>query len=307
MSPKSLFAICALGFSSLFVTPACQKSGVASLGRSQSPLASTTQIYAGFYRTYGHHFGSITALPSGMNVVIIFGSFSSNNFADSLATIFVPALHAKGIKVEYTGSLALISGAGHYAAGYSARAAAIRDTIIKYGLDGFDIDIEQNYSGQTLTDYTAVYDTLSHYYGPKSGTSHLLTFDTNQPGTNSLFKKVYADVSYVYLQVYGQGTGNLASYWSGFSKYITVSQFIPGFSFYEEDGYPSNIWYDINYPLPATGDGTGNAYDIANYANKGGEFGYAIDRDAPLLSDTDNTIYAPTYVVSKQLMAIMNP
>jgi hypothetical protein len=180
-------------------------------------------------------------------------------------------------------------------------------SITKYGLDGFDIDIEQTYSGQTLTDYTAVYDTLSHYYGPKSGTSNLLTFDTNQPGTNSLFKKVYADVSYVYLQVYGQGTSNLSYYWGTFSKYITVAQFIPGFSFYEEDGYPSNIWYDINYPLPGTGDGTGNAYDIANYANKGGEFGYAIDRDAPLTSDTDNTIYAPTYVVSKQLMSIMNP
>ena len=294
-----------LGVVLLLTSSSCQKNLNASdpkLSNAQ-PLASSSQIYVGFYRTYGHHFGSITAMPSAVNIVDLFGGFSY--FGDSLASIIVPALHTTGIKVEYTGSLALISGAGHNAAGYHATAAAIMDTINKYGLDGFDIDIEQNYSGQTLTDYTAVYDSLAHYLGPKSGTAKLLTFDTNQPGTNSLFKKVYADVSYVYLQIYGQGTGNLSYYWGTFSPYISSSKFIPGFSFYEENGYPSNVWYDVNYPI--SGEGTGNAYDIANWSPKGGEFGYAIDRDAPLTSDTDNTIYAPTYVVSKQIAAILNP
>ena len=308
MKSTTMLAKGLLCLSLLLVGNACQKKlnvSYPKLAAAQSLAGSTSQIYAGFYRTYGNHYGSITAMPSSVNVVILFGGFSSRNFSDSLANIFVPALHAKGIKIEYTGSLALISGAGSNAAGYHATVAAIMDTINKYGLDGFDIDIESQITGQTLTDYTAVYDSLAHYLGPKSGTGKLLTFDTNQDGTNSLFDNVYADVSYVYLQVYGQGTSNLSYYWGTFSPYITSSQFIPGFSFYEENGYPSNVWYDVNYPI--NGEGTGNAYNIASWGPKGGEFGYAIDRDAPLTSSTDNTIYAPNYIVSQQLAAIMNP
>ena len=308
MNLKSFFATGSIGAALLLSALSCEKKlspPSRTLSDAKSLSSGSTQIYVGYYRTYGNHFGSITTMPSVVNIVDIFGSFSY--FGDSLPSM-VTTLHGKGIRVEYTGSLALIAGAGSNAAGYHATAAAIMDTVNKYNLDGFDIDIEQFYSGQTLTDYAAVYDSLAHYLGPKSGTGKLLTYDTNLDGTNALFDSVYQDVSYVYFQDYGQGAGNLPYYWSTYSSYISSSQFIPGFSFYEEYGYQAgNIWYDVNYPLPATGDGTGHAYDIANWSPKGGEFGYAIDRDAPLLSDTDNRIYAPTYVVSNQLAAILNP
>jgi Ricin-type beta-trefoil lectin domain-like/Glycosyl hydrolases family 18 len=269
--------------------------------------SSPHELMLGFYRTYGNHFGSITSLPDSLDIVDLFGSFSSNNFGDSLKSIFVPALHARGIRVTWTGNLSIPTGISHTATGYDSTAQIIMDTINKYNLDGFDIDIESTPSGSDLTDMTGVYTALSKYLGPKSGTTKLLTFDTNQPGSNSLFRKVYPLVSYVLMQTYGQGSSDLQYTWNTFSNYISSAQFIPSFSFYEEYGYPSNIWYDVTYPE----DGTGNAYDIARWepstGKKGGEFAYAIDRDAPLSSATDNTIYAPNYAVTKQLIQIMNP
>ncbi len=269
--------------------------------------SSPHELMAGFYRTYGNHYGSITALPDSLDFVVIFGGFTSNNFIDSLQNIFVPALHARGIRVTYTGSLAIPAGVPHTASGYDSTARMIMDTINKYNLDGFDIDIESTLSASDLADWTGVYTALSKYLGPKSGTTKLLTFDTNQGGSNNLFKKVYSMVSYVLFQSYGQGSSNMQSTWNTFSSHISSTQFIPSFSFYEEYGYPSNIWYDVTYPE----NGTGNAYNIARWepkkGKKGGEFGYAIDRDAHLTSSTDNTIYAPDYAVTKSLIQIMNP
>lgn len=180
-------------------------------------------------------------------------------------------------------------------------------TINKYGLDGYDIDIESNPSGTTLTDMAGVYNALSAYLGPKSGTGKLLTFDTNQTGSNSLFQQVYADISYVFLQAYGRGASTLQSTWSTFSSRISSTQFVVGFSFYEENGYPSNYWDDVIYPQ----NGTGRAYDYARWeptsGKKGGTFGYAIDRDAPLTSQHDNTIRTPNFRVTNDLIKIMNP
>jgi hypothetical protein len=152
-----------------------------------------------------------------------------------------------------------------------------------------------------------VYNALSAYLGPKSGTGKLLTFDTNQSGSNSLFKLVYTDISYVFLQAYGRGTSGMQSTWSTFSPYISSTQFVIGFSFYEENGYPSNYWDDVIYPE----NGTGRAYDYARWepstGKKGGTFGYAIDRDAPLTSQHDNTIRTPNFKVTNDLIKIMNP
>ncbi len=269
--------------------------------------SSPHELMAGFYRTYGNHYGSIVALPDSLDFVVIFGGFTSNNFIDSLQNVFVPALHARGIRVTYTGSLAIPAGVPHTASGYDSTARMIMDTINKYNLDGFDIDIESTLSASDLADWAGVYTALSKYLGPKSGTTKLLTFDTNQGGSNNLFQKVYPMVSYVLFQSYGQGSSYMQNTWNTFSGYINSTQFIPSFSFYEEFGYPSNIWYDVTYPE----NGTGNAYDIARWepatGKKGGEFGYAIDRDAHLTSATDNTIYAPDYAVIKSLIQIMNP
>jgi hypothetical protein len=274
---------------------------------------SAHEIYAGFYRFQGPCYGpglngsNFSKVPDSLDVLIVFCFSSSSPVADSVPG-WINALHAKGTKVIVTGNLDLAPGASNNTAGYTQTAQRIMDSIVnRYGFDGYDIDIESNPSGTDLTSKTGVYTALSKFLGPKSGTGKLLTFDTNQSGSNSLFRKVYTMVDYVWLQAYGRGASTLQSTWNTFSPYIKSSQFVPGFSFYEENGYPGNVWYDVTYPV----NGTGRAYDYARWepagAKKGGVFSYAIDRDAPLTSSTDNTLYVPTYIVSKQLIKIMNP
>jgi hypothetical protein len=271
------------------------------------------EIMAGFYRVEGPCYGSglngsnFSQVPDSLDVLILFCFSPTSPIADSVPS-WVNQLHAKGTKVIMTGNLNLISGAGHNTAGYQATAKYIMDSLVnKYNLDGYDIDVESNPSGQTLTDMVGVYTALSAYLGPKSGTGKLLTFDTNQSGSNSMFTQVYSMVSYVWYQAYGQGTTYLQTTLNTFTRYIASTQFVPGFSFYEENGYPSNVWYDITYPV----NGTGNAFNMAKWepkrSKKGGVFGYAIDRDAPLKSSTDNTLYVPDYIVTNKLIKIMNP
>ncbi|NIG55435.1 glycosyl hydrolase family 18 protein [Chitinophaga sp. Cy-1792] len=333
-SPLFTAMIAACLFSATFLLSACTKnltdsnlstqSGVSAQSASAALTASDSslqaykktqhEIYAGFYRFQGPCYGAglngsnFSAIPDSMDVLIVFCFSSTSPVADSVP-VWINKLHNKGTKVIVTGNLNLISGASANTAGYAATAKYIMDSIVnKYGFDGYDVDIESNPSGTTLTTMTGVYTALSAYLGPKSGTGKLLTFDTNQSGSNSLFKKVYTMVNYVWLQAYGRGASTLQSTWNTFSPYISSTQFVPGFSFYEENGYPSNVWYDVTYPV----NGTGRAYDYANWeptggVKKGGVFSYAIDRDANLTSSTDNTLYLPTYVVSKALIHIMNP
>ncbi len=271
------------------------------------------EIYAGFYRLEGPCYGpapfgtNFSQVPDSLDILILF-CFSPTSPVASQVPGWINTLHTKGTKVILTGGLDLVAGATHDSVGYAMTAKHIMDSVVnKYGFDGYDIDIESEPSGQDLTDKAGVYKALSKYLGPKSGTGKLLTFDTNRSGSNSLFQKVYTMVDYVWLQAYGRGASTLQSTWATFAPYIQSSQFVPGFSFYEERGYPSNVWYDVTYPV----NGTGRAYDYARWeptsGKKGGVFSYAIDRDAPLTSSTDNTLYAPTYIVSKQLIQIMNP
>jgi hypothetical protein len=263
----------------------------------------------------------IYKVPDSLDVLILFCFNSSSPIAGNVAS-WIDSLHTKGTKVLMTGSLNLVAGAGSNSAGYAMTAKYIMDSIItKYHLDGFDVDIESNPSGQTLTDETGVYTALSQYLGPKSGTSKLLTFDTNQPASNSLFQNVYPMVSYVWYQAYGQATSSIETTvdgspgilgigaTKGFNSYIKTTQFVPGFSFYEENGNSAgNNWNDIAYPGATSGNAFNDTrWEPASGTKKGGVFGYAIDRDQPLTSNTDNTMYYPNWEVSKRLIQIMNP
>lgn len=276
---------------------------------------SPHEIYAVFYRMWGPCYGprldssKIYNVPDSLDILILFCFDPSSPVAGSLPS-WVDTLHAKGTKVIRTGNLNLVSGATHDSTGYALTAKYIMDSLVnKYHLDGYDIDVESNPSGQTLTDETGVYTALSKYLGPKSGTGKLLTFDTNQPSSNALFQNVHSMVSYVWYQDYGRGTVGLSNTESGYAQLVSSTQFVPGFSFYEENGYPGNYWGDVNYPI--VGQGTGNAYNLASWeprkGKKGGVFGYAIDRDQPLQSNIDNTMYYPNWIVSKQLIQVMNP
>lgn len=303
--------------------PSDQRTSVAgtsatSLENLLAYKASSHELSVGFYRIWRDREMSnnpndpiMTDLPDSLDIAILFGGKPDNTsaFWKKVKDVYVPYLHSRGTKVIITGDLTIPSGVPHTTAGYATTAKLIMDSVVnKYGLDGYDIDIESEPSGTTLTDMTGVYTALSAYMGPKSGTSKLLTFDTNKTGSNSLFQKVYTMVSYVWLQAYGRGASTLQSTWNTFSPYIQSNQFVPGFSFYEENGYAAgNYWNDVFYPR----NGTGRAYDYARWepttGKKGGVFSYAIDRDANLTTQYDNTIIHPDFKVTNDLARIMNP
>ncbi|PSL46695.1 ricin-type beta-trefoil lectin protein [Chitinophaga niastensis] len=277
---------------------------------------SPHEIMMGYFRTWRdkaagdpRNTATFKDIPDSVDIAVVFGGLNPGTpFADSLRLSYIPYLHARGTKVIITGGITLPAGYTHDATGYAAYAKFIMDSTINYlGLDGYDVDVESNPSGSTLTDMVGIYKALSGYMGPHSGTGKLLTYDTNQDGsTNNFFTQVYTLVDYVFLQAYGRGASTLQGTFNTYSSYISAGKFIPGFSFYEENGQAAgNIWYDVTYPR----DGTGRAYDYARWepsgsVKKGGIFAYAIDRDVPVFTDN---IIAPDFGVTRQLISIMNP
>ncbi|AQX06921.1 endo-beta-N-acetylglucosaminidase [Elizabethkingia meningoseptica] len=278
---------------------------------------SDHQISAGYYRTWrdsattSGNIPSMRWLPDSLDMVMVFPNYTpaDNPYWNTLKTNYVPYLHKRGTKVIITlGDLSsATTTGGQDSIGYSSWAQGIYNKWVgEYNLDGIDIDVESNPSGATLTKFVAATKALSKYFGPKSGTGKTFVYDTNQNPTN-FFTQTASRYNYVFLQAYGRSTFNLTTVSGLYAPYINMKQFLPGFSFYEENGYPGNYWNDVRYPQ----NGTGRAYDYARWqpktGKKGGVFSYAIDRDAPLTSSTDNTLRSPNFRVTKDLIKIMNP
>lgn len=278
---------------------------------------SDHQISAGYYRTWrdsattSGNIPSMRWLPDSLDMVMVFPNYTpaDNPYWNTLKTNYVPYLHKRGTKVIITlGDLSsATTTGGQDSIGYSSWAQGIYNKWVReYNLDGIDIDVESNPSGATLTKFVAATKALSKYFGPKSGTGKTFVYDTNQNPTN-FFTQTASRYNYVFLQAYGRSSSNLTTVSGLYAPYINMKQFLPGFSFYEENGYPGNYWNDVRYPQ----NGTGRAYDYARWqpktGKKGGVFSYAIDRDAPLTSSTDNTLRAPNFRVTKDLIKIMNP
>ncbi|HFK5570661.1 TPA: endo-beta-N-acetylglucosaminidase family protein [Elizabethkingia meningoseptica] len=278
---------------------------------------SDHQISAGYYRTWrdsattSGNIPSMRWLPDSLDMVMVFPNYTpaDNPYWNTLKTNYVPYLHKRGTKVIITlGDLSsATTTGGQDSIGYSSWAQGIYNKWVgEHNLDGIDIDVESNPSGATLTKFVAATKALSKYFGPKSGTGKTFVYDTNQNPTN-FFTQTASRYNYVFLQAYGRSTSNLTTVSGLYAPYINMKQFLPGFSFYEENGYPGNYWNDVRYPQ----NGTGRAYDYARWqpktGKKGGVFSYAIDRDAPLTSSTDNTLRSPNFRVTKDLIKIMNP
>ncbi|MCT3921527.1 endo-beta-N-acetylglucosaminidase [Elizabethkingia anophelis] len=297
------------------------KSGVTISAVNLSNLIayknSDHQISAGYYRTWrdsataSGNLPSMRWLPDSLDMVMVFPDYTppANAYWNTLKTNYVPYLHKRGTKVIITlGDLnSATTTGGQDSIGYSSWAKSIYDKWVgEYNLDGIDIDIESSPSGATLTKFVAATKALSKYFGPKSGTGKTFVYDTNQNPTN-FFIQTASRYNYVFLQAYGRSTTNLTTVSGLYAPYINMKQFLPGFSFYEENGYPGNYWNDVRYPQ----NGTGRAYDYARWqpatGKKGGIFSYAIERDAPLTSSNDNTLRAPNFRVTKDLIKIMNP
>lgn len=186
----------------------------------------------------------MTDLPDSVDIVAVFqkGGESANYFK-TLKETYIPALQAKGTKVIWT--------QGYWPwrdvkdssdqAGIDAAVKYIMSTINEYNYDGFDIDYEDKTAAETGV-IVKLYEGLSKYLGPKSGTGKLLILDTDEDPryereVASLLDKVKDQVDYVFFQAYRRSAADVtASFSKGFSKYIPASKFLVGVNFQGQDG-----------------------------------------------------------------------
>ncbi|KAM3507427.1 hypothetical protein MY11210_007151 [Beauveria gryllotalpidicola] len=268
------------------------------------------QLMAGYFRSWRDIASSATNkvsmldLPDCLDIVFVFPDGDEPAaFWTALNDIYVPALHQRGTKVvKSVGIAQLINSTWeNTSAGWKDLADALMKDVDDYGLDGLDIDVEQNLSAAQLQQATGVFNALSEKLGPKSGTGKLLIFDTNKDGSQPLWQNVYTTISYVLIQSYGRSTSSLQNTYDSFKSYISSKQYFIGFSFYEENGAD---WEDTTTPITSS-----RAWQFAKWqpsgATKGGIFSYAIDRDGVPIGD--NTIQPTDFSWTRQLISAMNP
>ncbi|XWW97970.1 hypothetical protein V2A60_005966 [Cordyceps javanica] len=268
------------------------------------------QLMAGYFRSWRDSAGStenkvsMLDLPDCLDIAFVFPDGSEPDaFWAAVRDTYAPALHARGTKlVRSVGISRLIDPKwDNTPAGWQGLADELLKLADDYGLDGLDIDVEQNLNANQLKQATGVFNALSKKLGPKSGTDRLLIFDTNKEGTDALWRNVYPTVSYVLIQSYGRRIDGLQSTYNSFSRYISSKQYLIGFSFYEENG--AN-WGDTTNPITSS-----RAWNYAKWqpsgATKGGIFSYAIDRDGVAIGD--DRIQPTDFTWTRKLISAMNP
>ncbi|GAA3319900.1 EndoS/ChiA family endoglycosidase [Arthrobacter ramosus] len=251
-------------------------------------------------------------LPPEIDVAMVFdaGATANTDYWRTLRDTYVPALHAQGTKVVYTLWLERLADADIPLTedAYRAYAQELVDTFVTpYGLDGIDIDVESYPQGDKLTRAIGVFNALGKLIGPKSGTDKIFIYDTNQDGNTPLFKAVHENVSFVLLQAYGRGGWGMQRTWNTFADKIASCQFLPGFSFPEEQD--RTRWGDAEGIYdPATAPRS-TAYQYATWqpeggSSKGGFFAYAVDRDGKAWGD--DTITPTAFSWMKNLSAVQD-
>ncbi|WP_181905878.1 EndoS/ChiA family endoglycosidase [Microbacterium bovistercoris] len=253
----------------------------------------------------------MTDLPAEIDVAMVFdaGKTADTDYWATLRDEYVPTLHERGTRVVYTLWIDRLAKADIPLTdeAYKEYAQQLVDTYVTpYGLDGIDIDVESYPTGDDLTRAIGVFNALGDIIGPKSGTDKLFIFDTNQTGSTPLFEAVSDNVSFVLLQAYGRDASRMQSTWATFADDIAPCQFLPGFSFPEEQD--RTHWGDAEGIYdPATAP----SYLAHKYATwqpeggtKGGFFAYAVDRDGKVWGD--DTITASSFTWMKNLAAVQD-
>lgn len=292
--------------------------GSANTHATGADLQRILDYKAGPHELMGAYFRSWRDVASGAGNKVSFGDlpdctdiafvFSEGDepeaFYTALKNDYVPKLHARGTKVVRTAGIQVLLNTSYTndEAGYQMLADdIIANLVTAHGLDGLDVDVEQDLSGSELQQATGVFRALSKSLGPVSGTGKLLIYDTNGDGGSDLFQAVNSYVSYVLVQSYGRSVSSLQGTWDTFSPYIKSSQYLIGFSFYEERGAH---WGDTTTPIQKS-----RAYKYAQWepqgSKKGGIFSYATDRDG--VKDGDDTIQTTTFYWTRKLISVMNP
>lgn len=284
---------------------------------------SDHQMMAAYFRTWRDRATgpgnqtSMKELPDSLDIAIVFPAYTppESAFWDSLTSSYIPYLRERGTKVIMTiGQGILVDDTyENTEEGYKKKANEIYAMVMKYDLDGLDVDVEGNLSDTDLQKAIGVFDALSAELGPKSGTGKLLVLDSNSPvalggeyarKNIDLIVGVYGYIDYFFLQAYGRSVSGIATPLQTLQARIPgfdTRKFFAGFSFYEERGAR---WGDVSIPLEGS-----TAYDYATWqpdtGQKGGIFSYAVDRDG--VPEGEDEILPTDYPVTRALISVMNP
>jgi len=244
---------------------------------------------------------SMIELPPEIDVAFVFPAYTppESPFWTALRDEYVPALHAQGTRVvETVGIEAVLDTAfPDTAAGHRANAEHLVTTIVEaHGVDGLDVDMESTLTSAQTARAAGVFRELATFLGPLSGTGRLFVYDTNRDGTVPLFRSTADCFDYVLVQSYGRSLSTLQGTWDTFAPSIDPSQYLIGFSFYEEND-PFG-WDDTSEPFEGSRAAAYADWQPAG-ATKGGIFSYAVDRDG--VAYKDNTVRHTTYEWSKAL------
>ena len=260
----------------LNLAPQSSWSGSAAASHLDSLVAykaSNHQLMMGYYRSWGDRWSSdkvsdpiMTQMPDSVDILSVFANYTADTsqFWVKLKNNYIPALHAKGTKVIFTGGYASSASSASDTAAINSWARGIMSSISNYNYDGYDFDIESTDSGNTLALEEASFAALSKYLGPASGTGKLLIYDTNQNG-NALLANVAGKINYVFLQAYWRNTTTLSSNLSSLTPYVAKSKVLVGVDFEDNSGEAAD-------QMPAY-----TTWDIQNQT--GGVFSYGIDNE----------------------------
>lgn len=279
-------------------------------------------LYAGYFRSWHdsastgldgkqhHPENTIAEIPKEVDILFVFPDHTApeSPFWSKLKDGYVHKLHEQGTVLvqtigvnELNGRTGLSTDFPDSPEGHKALAKAIvKKFVTDRGVDGLDIDVERDFEKPRTEaeDLRAlnVFKEIAKIIG-KNGldTSKFLIMDTTlSVDKNPIFKGVASDIDFLLRQYYGPQGGNeevdiINSEWLQYQKFIDASQFMIGFSFFEESAPKGNLWFDVNEYDPNNPD-KGKDIDgtrAKKYAEwqpstgglKAGIFSYAIDRD----------------------------
>jgi hexosaminidase len=244
----------------------------------------------------GSHWMTMHDIPYGLDIVNVFGGIPDNdeNFYNILKNEYAPELHARGVTlirgVMYPELLKVpMAGVTPTQAEIDAYAKTLYENlVVRGGLDGIDIDMEQHPTAEQVKISDAVINALSKYVGPKANNGTTFVYDTNGE-TMPPFKNVSDCFDYLGYQQYGGTTSRTENMINNYSPYLTKDQIIPGLAFAEAGGAD---WGDTHGDYENS-----HMYNIAKYVHDqqlGGMFVYAIDRDGKTASGFDDLNNSPS-------------
>ncbi|MGT2829162.1 hypothetical protein AB6M97_01110 [Streptococcus hillyeri] len=256
--------------------------------------------------------------PKEVDILFVFDSFvhEKSPFWTTLRNDYVPKLHKKGTAVVQTIGIKFLTGEAGLSVdsktypdtdeGNQKLAKAIVDTYVKErGVDGLDIDIEApdydvEQKPKEAKRALAVFKEIAKLIG-KDGAdkSKLLIIDTTlAPDKNPLFTETAKSIDFLLRQYYGNQDGSdgfkkINEEWLQFKEHIKSEQFMPGFSFFEENTPDKSLWFDVDQ------EDSNEETRAEKYAKwqpqtgglKGGIFSYAIDRDGVI--HPSRRLYSP--------------